>query len=416
MMKIPSRAILASMTVVALMVGLGGGYYLWGLNEPEPVQSLLKEVINQDEGRPETVDFSLFWQVWDTLHAKYVDSDQLDTEALVTGAIQGMVGAVGDPHTVYLEPVTNKKFHEDIAGAFSGVGMEIGIRDERLTVITPIKDSPAERAGIKAGDIITKIDETGTDGMQIEEAVTLIRGKKGTTVKLTAFRKGVTEQLVFPVVRDTIKIPSLEWTLLDGNVAYLQLFTFNMNIDDEFAVAAQEILDSGAQRLIVDVRNNPGGLLDAAVNLAGWFLPNDSVVVSEDFGGGITRNLRSAGRAQLAGLKMVFLINGGSASASEILAGAVHDLQGIPLVGDTTFGKGSVQQLESFKNGASLKVTVAKWLTPNGVSISEEGIEPTHPISIDIETLSQEERDALEIGLPGKDPQLDRALEIVNTL
>lgn len=412
-MKIPSRAILTLSIIIALVVGLGGGYYLWGTRQPDPAQSLLKEVINQEEGKPDTVDFGIFWEVWNKLHEKYIDGAELDTQALVTGAIEGMVNAVGDPHTVYLEPVTNKKFQEDISGEFSGVGMEIGIRDGRLTVISPIKDTPADRAGIKAGDIIVKIDDVDTEGMPIEEAVTLIRGKRGTTVKLTAFREGVTEQLVFPIVRDTIKIRALEWEIIDDGVAYLRLFTFNLNIDDEFAQAAQEILNSGADRLIVDVRNNPGGLLDSAVNLAGWFLSRDTIVVSEDFGGGITRNLRSSGRAQLAGLKTVFLINGGSASASEILAGAVHDIRGVPLVGDTTFGKGSVQQLEQFSNGASLKVTVAKWLTPSGISISDEGIDPTHAVEIESDEISSDE---LEFGVKGKDPQLDKAIEIVNTL
>lgn len=415
-MKIHPRAILVITVIVALTAGLGGGYYLWALDEPEPVQSLLKEVVNRDEGMPETVDFALFWDVWNRLHEKYVDNDELDTQALVTGAIEGMVSAVGDPHTVYLKPVTNRKFQEDIKGEFSGVGMEIGIRNGVVTVITPLKDSPAERAGIKAGDVITYINDTDTEGMTIEEAVTLIRGDRQTTVKLTVIRQGVREQLVFPVVRDTIKVPALEWTMLDGNVAYLQLFTFSLNIDEEFEQAAQEILNSGARALIVDVRNNPGGLLDAALDLAGWFLPRDSVAVSEDFGSGVVRNLRTTGGGQLASLKKVFLINGGSASASEILAGAVHDLQDVPLVGETTFGKGSVQQLEQFQDGSSLKVTVAKWLTPNGISISEEGIAPTYPAPLDYDSLSQEELDALELGTPGKDPQLDRALEILKEL
>lgn len=412
-MRIHPRAILVISIIASLMIGVGGGYYLWHDRElPEPAQSLLKDVVNRDQGKPGTVDFSLFWDVWNTLHEKYVDKEELDTEALVTGAIEGMVGAVGDPHTVYLEPITNSKFQEDISGEFSGVGMEISIKDEAVTVVAPLKNTPAERAGIESGDIITNIDDVSTENMALEEAVSRIRGKRGTTVMLGVFRPGVTEVLVFPVVRDTIKIPSLELTFLDGNIAYLRLFTFNMNIDEQFADAARQIDQAGATKLIVDVRNNPGGLLDSAVNLAGWFLPEGALVVSEDFGGGISHSLRSSGNAAFGHLKTVFIMNEGSASASEILAGAVHDNSGVRLVGETTFGKGSVQQLEPFSNGASLKVTVAKWLTPNGISISDEGIEPTDPVAI---TADDFENGDIEIGSAGKDPQLDKAIEIVNT-
>lgn len=412
-MRLTSRTLLVISIIVSLTVGLGGGYYLWELRGPEPTQTLLREVINKDRDKPETVDFSLFWQVWERLHEKYVDGGELDTQALVTGAIEGMVHAVGDPYTVYLEPATNKKFQEDISGAFSGVGMEIGLRRERVTVIAPIKDSPAERAGIRTGDVIVEIDDTSTEGMTVEEAVSLIRGKKGTTVKLGMSRQGVTEKLVFPVVRDVIRIPALELTFLEGNIAYLRLYSFNMNIDDEFTKAAQRILSAGSPRIIVDLRNNPGGLLDSAVTLAGWFLPPDSLVVSEDFGNGISRGLRSTGRGQLAPLKTVFLINGGSASASEILAGAVHDSRKVPLVGEKTFGKGSVQQLEQFPDGSSLKVTIAKWLTPSGISISDTGIAPTVQVTLDPEGV---QNGNVELGTTGKDAQLDKALEIVKNL
>jgi carboxyl-terminal processing protease len=412
-MHLPFRLKFIISILLSLAIGIGGGYSLWGMHSPESAQTLLKEVINQDTGKPETVDFSLFWQVWNRLHETYVDKDTLDTDALVTGAIEGMVAAVGDPHTTYLEPVSNQKFQENISGSFSGVGMEIGLRDNRISVVAPLKDTPAYRAGLKAGDFIVTIDDVSTDGMTVEEAVTLIRGKRGTTVHLGITREGVEEELVFPIVRDTIRIPALEWVLLENDVAYLQLFTFNLNIDEDFAQAVREIQSSGATKLIVDVRNNPGGLLDSAVHLAGWFLPTDSVVVYEDFGGGLSKALRASGHNQLGTMKTVFLINGGSASASEILAGAVHDLRDIPLVGEVTFGKGSVQQLEPFSNGGSLKVTVAKWLTPKGTSIAEAGIEPTVPIPFDLSQLQDGE---LEYGIPGKDPQLDKAIEIINTL
>jgi carboxyl-terminal processing protease len=409
------RITIALIVIAALGGGFAAGYFY---SRQEPVteeEVLLKEVVNRDVDQPDTVDFSLFWQVWERLHDEFVDHTTLDTQALVYGAIHGMVEAAGDPYTVFLEPVDNAKFQEEISGSFSGVGMEITDRDGRISVVAPLKGTPAFEAGIKSGDVIRKVDDESTEGMSVEEAVMIIRGERGSTVLLTVDRAGVAEQLVFSIVRDTIRIPAVEWQLLDGNIAYLQLLTFNQNIDEEFATASREILASEARYLIVDVRNNPGGLLDSAVNLAGWFLPTDSVVVQEDFGDGIVRTLRTNGngKAQLASLPTVFLINGGSASASEIIAGAVHDLRGVRLVGEDTFGKGSVQQLEQFRNGSSLKVTVAKWLTPSGTSISETGISPTDLVEIDYENLGDDE---LEFGVPGKDAQLDRAVEIVQSL
>ena len=408
------RTLLIVFVLLSLAGGFTGGYWYAGRAiVAESTSTPLKEVVNRDAGQPQTVDFSLFWQVWERLHEQYVQNDSLDTEKLVNGAIHGMVDSVGDPYTVFFEPVDSAKFQEEISGSFSGVGMEIDERDGSIIVVAPLKGTPAFMAGIKAGDIVLKVDETSTAGMSVEEAVNIIRGERGSTVLLTVVREGVTEQLVFSIVRDVIRIPAVEWQMLDGGVAYLQLFTFNQNIDEQFAQAARDILASGATHLIVDVRNNPGGLLDSAVNLAGWFLENETVVVREDFGGGVSQTMRSSGAAQLSGLKTVFLINGGSASASEIIAGAVHDQRGIRLIGETTFGKGSVQQLESFRNGSSLKVTVAKWLTPSGVSISDTGIEPTDLVEIDYDNLGDGE---LEYGVPGKDPQLDRAFEIVQSL
>lgn len=407
------RIILAISVIAALAAGFGGGLYASHVRGAEAVKSVVTEIINRDEGKPATADFSLFWDVWEALHAQYVDKQELDAQVLMVGAIEGMVHAVGDPYTVYLEPVSNKDFQEQIKGSFGGVGMEVGLRDDRVMVIAPLKGTPAYNAGIKPGDFILEIDGVSTEGMTVEEAVTRIRGEKGTSVRLLIYREGVTEKPLFTIVRDVIKIPAVEWKMIGSDVAYLQLFAFNQNIDDEFAAAAREILASGATRLIVDVRNNPGGLLDSAVNLSGWLLPRDSVVVREDFGSGMSESLRTTGAAQLAGIPTVFLINGGSASAAEILAGAAHDIRNVPLVGEKTFGKGSVQQLEPFPDGSSLKVTVAKWLTPNGVSISETGIEPTVPVELSKEGPADE---SVELGTPGKDTQLDKAIEVVRGL
>lgn len=405
------RIIFISALVVALAAGFGGGFLFSQQQSATEADAIVTQVTNKDLGAA-AVDFSLFWQVWDKLHEKYVDADTLDAKKLVYGAISGMVDAAGDPYTNFFEPVTSRKFQEEVSGEFSGVGMEIGKRDNLITVIAPIKDSPAIKAGIRAQDVILKIDDTSTEGMSVEEAVNLIRGKKGTTVTITIAREGQTEPLVFKLVRDTIRIPAVDWKLI-GTTAYLQIYSFNANVDGEFVRAAQEILASNADRLIVDVRGNPGGLLDSSVNIAGWFITPGSVVVQERYGNGLVDQLRAQGNAQLAKYPTVILIDGGSASAAEILAGALHDLRNIPLIGQTSFGKGSVQTLESFYNGSSLKVTIAKWLTPNGVNISAAGITPTIEIKIDPKAFQE---NGWIIGEPGKDPQLDKALQVIKTL
>jgi carboxyl-terminal processing protease len=302
----------------------------------------------------------------------------------------------------------SKKFQEEIAGAFGGVGIELGMRSGVLTVIAPIKDSPADNAGIKVGDKIVKVDGKETTTMSIEEAVGLIRGKNGTKVVLTIANDGGLRDV--ELIRDTIKIPAIKWELLDdGDVAYMQIFTFSQNVDPDFEKAAQEILKSSATKLIIDLRNNPGGLLDSAINLAGWFIEPNQIVTMEEFRDGTREEFRSKGNGALKIYPTLFLINGGSASASEILAGAVSDNRGIKLVGEKSFGKGSVQELEKFDNGSSLKVTIAKWLTPNGRSITDLGIEADYEVKLP----ENPEEGTLEFGKPGKDPQLDKALELL---
>ncbi len=397
--------------VAALVVGFAGGF-AYVKHTQVAADAIVTQVTNKDQpGTSSAVDFGLFWQVWDRLHQKYVDSGTLDAQKLVYGAISGMVQAAGDPYTVFFPPADSKKFQEEVNGSFAGAGMEIGLRNDVITVIAPIKDSPAMRAGIKAGDVIVKIDGTSTEGMTVDDAVSRIRGKKGTTVHITILRQGEADLLEITLTRDTIRVPAVDWKLVDDHIAYLQLYTFNGNLDDQFAQAARDIIASKADRLIIDLRGNPGGLLDSAVNVAGWLLPSNSLVVQERYGNGLTDSMRTTGNASLAKLPIVMLIDEGSASAAEILAGALHDDRGVRLVGTTSFGKGSVQELEDFFNGSSLKVTVAKWLTPNGVNISKVGIVPTDELKLDPKDPNAKN---WEIGTPGKDPQLDKAITIIN--
>jgi len=336
---------------------------------------------------------------------KFVDKNKLNAEAMVYGAIEGMVNSIGDPYTVFLTPKDSESFANEIKGAFGGVGIEIGERNQTLTVIAPIKDSPAEKAGIRAGDKIIKIDDKPTAGMRVNEAVALIRGEKGTTVALTISRNGEKEAREFKLTRATIKIPAVKWKLIDGDIAYIEVFSFNQNVDSEFKKAAREITQSNAKKIILDLRNNPGGLLDSSVYLAGFFQENGKTVTAERFGDGTENLFKSSGDASLKNYPLVILVNKGSASASEILAGALRDNRKVPLIGETTFGKGSVQEIHELAGGSSLKVTIAKWYTPSGASIDENGIKPDIEVKRSDEDINNE-----------KDPQLDRAIEIIKSL
>jgi len=409
---IRTKQVLVISIVISLILGFAGGFLFKNKNTTNPLNTI-KNLINPDEGKPENVDFSLFWKVYNDLNAKYVDKGKVDSQKILYGAISGLVNSVGDPYTTFFEPVTSKKFQEEISGSFGGIGTEIGKRSGILTVIAPIKDTPAFRAGIKAGDKILKIDSKPTTNLSVEEAVNLIRGKKGTKVVLN-IQTGTNTARDIELIRDAIKIPTIEWKLVeqDGKkIAYLQIYSFNQTIDSEFKKASEEILKSDADSLILDLRNNPGGLLDSAINLAGWFLDKNQVVVSEVFGDGTKNEFRSEGNSLLKRYPTVILMNGGSASASEILAGALHDNRNIKIVGEKSFGKGSVQELQKYSDGSSLKVTIAKWLTPAGISISDKGIEADIEIKFSEEDLKEESK--IEIGTPDKDAQLDKAIEVL---
>src|SRR3989344_7439675 len=346
-----NRKLLVIALLISLGAGFSGGFWFAKNQTSDPSIPIIQKLINKDVGQPQEVNFGLFWDVWNSLNSKYVDTSKIDVQKMLYGAIEGMVNSVGDPYTVFFEPVTSKKFQEEISGAFGGVGIEIGKRNDAITVIAPIQDTPAFRAGILAGDKIIKVDGKIVSEMAIEEVVNLIRGKVGTKVTLTISRNGESTTRAFELTRDTIRIPSVKWQLLDGNVAYLQIYTFSQNVDPDFEKAAKEILKSSATKLIIDLRNNPGGLLDSAINLAGWFLDKGQVVVSEKFRDGTQEEFKSTGNGSLKIYPTIVLINGGSASASEILAGALNDNRNIQLVGEKSFGKGSVQELEQYAGG-----------------------------------------------------------------
>lgn len=361
-------------------------------------------------GTNEEIDFSAFWKAWNVLNEKFVavatSTKPSTNETKLWGSIEGLAASYGDPYTVFFPPVESSNFEEEISGNFEGVGMEIGLKDDFLTVVAPLKNSPAYKAGILAGDKILKIDDKVTAGLSVEEAVKIIRGKKGTKVTLTIAREGEKEPREISVVRDVINIPTIDTELTKEKVFVIRLYNFSAISADLFRAALREFAVSGTQKLVLDVRGNPGGYLEAAVDMASWFLPSGDVIVREDFGGKRDEIVhRSRGYNVFnKNLEMVILIDGGSASASEILAGALNEHGVAKLVGAKTFGKGSVQELVKITGETSLKVTIARWLTPDGLSISDGGLKP------DIET-----KRTAEDFKAGKDPQLDRAIEYLVT-
>lgn len=390
-----------------------------GANPPESLTN------TSDTSLTSKVDFAPFWKAWNVLDERFVSTKKsTSTQPAATstdqnkvwGAIEGLTASLGDPYTVFFPPEENKSFESEISGNFEGVGMEIGIKDGVVTVVAPLKGNPAQKAGILSGDKIIAIDDVSTLNMSVDKAVKLIRGKVGTKVKITVVREGKKEQIDFLVTRQIINIPTVDTELKNGQVVgdkliggvfIIKLYNFYATSQDLFRNALREFIESGSNKLILDLRGNPGGYLEASVDMASWFLPLGKVVVSEDFGknvAGIT--YRSKGYDIFnKNLKMVILVNNGSASASEILAGALREHGIATIIGTKTFGKGSVQEVINITPETSLKVTIARWLTPLGHSISEDGLAPDIEVKITADEIAK-----------GKDLQTERAIKYLNEL
>jgi carboxyl-terminal processing protease len=348
------------------------------------------------------IDFALFWEVWDYLHKNYVDQDKISDKSLFYGALKGMVAAVDDPYTIFMDPKISKEFNDDLSGTFEGIGAEIGIKDDILTVVAPLPDMPAEKAGLKAGDKILAIDKELTTGMSVDMAVSKIRGDKGTEVILTIGRIGQEGTKDYPIKRDKIVVKSVKTEMRKDGYYVVTISSFNNDTMDLFNQAITDILQKNPKGIILDLRNNPGGYLEMAIEMASKWI-GEGVIVSEQFSESRKNDHLSRGRAVLKDYKTVVLVNEGSASASEIVAGALQDYGKAVILGAKTFGKGSVQSLNELKDGSSIKITVAKWLTPKGRSINELGIEPDRKVNLNLEDFNND-----------KDPQLDRALDILN--
>jgi len=352
------------------------------------------------------IDLSTFWEVWGKLHEKFLDYENLDAQELIYGAISGMTKAAGDSYTTFLTPEEAEKFEESMKGEFEGVGMEIGIKENQITVISPLPDTPAKEAGILAGDKILKIDGKDTSSISIEQAVSLIRGPKGTEVTLTIFREGWEKVKDIKLIRSVIKIPTLKITKISPDIYHIEIYQFNRPLLEDFQREVSEILKNPAKKIILDLRNNGGGYLDIVEKISGFFLKTGDTVLIEDYGKAKEREIqKSRGKGELSEYPVVVLINQGSASGAEILAGALRDNRDILLIGEHSFGKGSVQEAVILKDNSLLKITVAKWLTPKGNSISEVGLKPDIEIELSEEDFTE-----------GRDPQLNKAVEIINNL
>jgi carboxyl-terminal processing protease len=391
--KFSKQIFVISLLVCVLLSGFIG--YLIGNKNLVLSKKNVPQLVKTDLGQPKDTNFDLFWEAYNKLKANYYGD--IDPQKALYGAIEGAFASTGDPYTNFLSPDISKQFEGDLSGELEGIGIKIGVLDKYPAVIAPLENSPALKAGLKPKDLIVKIDDKDTTGMYLDEAVPLIRGKAGTTVKLTVLRQGETDPRVFEITREKISVKTVEVKYKD-DVAIIELSEFGTDSKAEFISACEEINKKGTDKIVLDLRNNPGGLLDAAVDIASQIFPSDTTVVFEQGKSGKIE-YKTSGEGLLKQKKIAVLVNGGSASAAEILAGAIKDHGRGKVIGEKTFGKGTVQQYEQLSGGSSVKITIAKWLTPNGQNIDKNGIVP------DIE-----QKDADNALFSDDDPVVNRAI------
>lgn len=382
----------------------GGGFYLGTFFSEKDV--LASRPIAYDNsavvaGSPEDVlDFNLYWEVWDKIKNNYVDKNKLKDKDLFYGSLEGLAASTGDPYTVFLDPQATKEFADDLAGTFEGIGAEVGMRNDIITVVAPLDGMPAQKAGLRAGDKIYAIDSQSTIGLTVDAAVKKIRGPKDTKVTLTIIR-GKDKPKDIAITRSVIVVKSVKTEMRADGIYVIRISNFNDDTESLFNEAVNDILIKNPKGLIVDLRNNPGGYLDTAVKIASEWI-SEGPIVAEQFNDNRRQEYAASGRARLSSFLTMVLVNSGSASASEILAGALRDYKKGIIIGETTYGKGSVQSLNDLSGGASLKLTVAKWLTPAGDFIDEKGLEPNVKIEL---TASDIDKNI--------DPQFNKALELL---
>lgn len=382
-----------------LVITFGAGFRFGQITKQDGVDFSTAQINGKTDSRVDTYDFSIFWEVWERLNRNYIDKKVLDPQKMIYGAISGMVNSLGDPYTVFLPPEQNKEAKDDLSGKFEGIGAQLGVKEKKIVVIAPLKDTPAEKSGLKPGDWIIKVDGKETVNWTLPEAVSKIRGPKGTEVTLSIQHKDASVSAEVKVKRETIEVASVEWKIKSvecentnckevttgcvecDTIVYLKLARFGDQTNDEWNKAVDEILSSISQNksdvkgLIFDLRNNPGGYLSGSVFIASEFL-KDGVIVNQEQSNGSKQTYKVNRKGKLLDIPMVVLINKGSASASEIVAGALKDRGRTKVVGETSFGKGSVQEAQELRDGAGIHITTAKWLLPSGKWINGTGIDP----------------------------------------
>lgn len=378
------------------------------------INSQQGELKNKGAEQPEylskDVDFKLFWQAWDTIREKYIDSSAINDSQIFYGALAGIVASLNDPYSIFLPPDVSEEFNKELEGKFEGIGAEIGIKNDILTIIAPLPNSPAEKAGLKSGDKILAIDKIDSSQISLNKAVEMIRGEKGTKITLIFKRENDKEQEI-TITRDTIHYESVKTYISNttqqnkinsNNISYINITHFNQDTEKLFEKAVDSAIKQNKKYIILDLRNNPGGYLTTAIKIASYWIENNIIVKEVSVNKEKTQNYSSSGIAKLKNIKTIVLVNGGSASASEIVAGALQDYGVATILGETTFGKGSVQDLTQLKDGSSIKLTIAKWLTPKDRAIDQQGIKPDIEIKITDDDYEAE-----------KDPQLDKAIELL---
>lgn len=399
----PRLSLNVTAIIVLLLVGFGLGIvstlYSQQVSAPTTLSTALQRLIPA----PKNADYNQLVSVWNRLHTDYVNAN-IDDRALLQGAIGGLVSGLGDPYSSYFNPTESKQFEEEISGTFDGVGMEVGFKNNHVTVIAPLPKSPAERAGLRAGDVILSVGQQDVSSLSLDQVINLIRGPKGTTVNITYQRSPEANPKSVAITRATITVDSVNGRVIDHGgkkFAYLNIVSFNQDTGREFRTMVQSLSAKTVTGVILDLRNNPGGYLDQAVDVASVFI-TDGNIVSEVDRDGHKKDFNASGNVWWPTIPTVVLVNGGSASAAEIVAGALQDHHRAQLVGTKTFGKGTVQDYQTLSDGSSLKLTIAKWLTPNGSSISEHGITPDFIVD-----LTDANRAA------NQDPPLDKGLELL---
>lgn len=389
--------------LLSISIFYGGYYYGKRGYEFEVKKNPPKVTVINKSPADQTIDFAIFWEVWDTLSTQYLERP-VDAQKMFYGAVSGMVEAVGDPYTAYLPPELNTAVNDSLNSVYEGIGAELGLEDGQLIVVAPLDGSPAKASGIRAGDKITKIDGESTFGITITEAVFTIRGEAGTDVVLTVVHDGNSEETDITITRDRIKVDSVRWEDKGEGTAYIRISRFGDTTNKEWDNVVDEILSdmSELDAIIIDVRGNPGGYLHSAAHIASTFVGDKPALVHQTSTGKETKIQGDTKKAEFSGVPGIFiLIDEGSASSSEILAGALKAYTDAVTIGETSFGKGTIQDVVEYDDGSSLHITTAKWLTPDKMWVHDTGIEPDVEVELTSEDINN-----------GDDPQLDKAIEL----